>query len=723
MNTKRFHTNLLICAIALILVPISALADIDKKYFKQIADRVWATELPGFDTKADLSDSIFQGQNACFIARYVGLDVDYDNGINPRKQALFKNPDNNLTRGNLLRRNMVKINNAAAAEHFTEFSIDTDEKFDYNGVTMLNIREVFGARIHKPDGTVRDVDINEALTVKGGKRNKDVEYKIAIPGLEPGDILDYFFNVEYYLDEVSMPEVPVNILSKYPTKLFTLDVKVDPHLSVEYGAFNEAPKVTEFSRNDKGQNVLFLQLKDVFSLEESLPYFSQARQMPRYLIHVNNPTGALEYFPQGFRLGGMRIANTAFVLRDIGHAIVDTKANDKVLGEANSALKSWLKQNPDADESQIADAAWIAMRYAFIKSKEEMSPRQFAKTFYKLLEKQNSFTEARIGVANSRNKVDIFQISNFLDASYFVKVGDRYYIAPYEWTALGGEIPANYDSENSVIYNGRPDNQQLYTTVEYGTIPTSKPADNATKIVSTATISADNPDDIDVSMLITHKGASKTAHDEILNIMDLMKSYRDFLGIKSDKFNPKADPKELEEDARETAQDIIESRWDSKEAKLDSYSIVKTGLTPSEPELVLELKGSVPGLVSQAGNNLMINVGRLFGKQLHPTGETRKRDISIIRSFPSRDDNTVNFEIPEGYEIVPESLADLNRSVITAAGSFNSEAKATGNTVSIRCIERYNRSILPAQSWNDMLNVLDTAHDFSSASIILRPKK
>lgn len=117
----------------------------------------------------------------------------------------------------------------------------------------------------------------------------------------------------------------------------------------------------------------------------------------------------------------------------------------------------------------------------------------------------------------------------------------------------------------------------------------------------------------------------------------------------------------------------------------------------------------------------MVTVGKFIGDQKQYQGKERQRDVSIILGNPNKFDTTITFEIPEGYEIVESSLSDLNRSVITKEGTFNSEATVDGRTVTIRAIERYTRSIYPPQSWPSMLTVFDAIYEFNSASIILRP--
>lgn len=724
MQSNHYLIRLLLIVATVATTTLTASADIDKKYYKKVAEKIWASEMPGFDPNVELTDSIYQGQNGVFIARYNGITADYNNDNNPTKKRYLGIPNNNVTKLTHLRRIMVKINDAAAAEDFTEFSVSPDRKIDFHGHVFYSRRNSFGARIIKPDGTINDVDINEVLTQKGGKKDKeDAVYKIAIPGLQAGDVLDYFYQSDYFADEKSLDEFNVNILAKYPTHLFTLDVKVDPRLCVEYGAYNGAPRITSFPKTDDGKNLLFLQLENVHSLDESIPYFSAARQMPMMEIYIlNNNKPRLDYVPDMHRPSGMRVANFAFVLRDIAYAIFNAKPDDKVVNEAHSILKNWSKAHPDATPEQTTDAAWVALRYVLLKSQERHNSRTISKMFYKLLEKMDSFTDARIAVSNSRRDVNIKEIANFNDPDYFVMVGKRTYFPGNPYT-LPGEIPEDYDGEDYVLFSARPDNNKLHQSVKYGKFPNDKPISNTIKVISKATINPENPEQIDVESESTLTGTVRKFMATAITDLDYIGAIERFLNVKPDKIKHNGDKQEIEEKTREDMEERVKDLWGSEEAKLDSFKLIRIGLLPDSTETIVKVNGNIPGLISQAGNNLMVKVGSLIGKQMEVKGNQRKRDVSILLSSPYRTDQTILFEIPDGYELVEESLEDLRRSVITPVGAFNSDVTIEGNQVKIRVTERYARSIYPETLWDEMLKVIDASAAFTGASIVLRPKK
>lgn len=713
----RFFASLIL---PLLAGAMTARADIDKKFYKKAAEKVWGMDLPQFNPSADLSDSLFKDQSAVFIACYIGMDADYLNDLNPTKESTFGISNSNITQAVFIRRNMVKLNDAAAVEDFTEFSVDAPESEKYRGYTLLEMKPAFGARIIKPDGTTKEVDMDEALTVTTGKKNKDSEYKIAIPGLMPGDILDYFFYTYYSFDELSIPSFTVSLLKRYPTRNFMLDCRVAPELALEYGAYNGAPKLTTFNKIDD-KNQLYLELENVDLLDDRMPYFSVARQMPFMDIHILNNTARLEEICETARPGGIRHTSYPFLMSDIAASIVKCEANTKIMNEAAGIVKNWKNAHAEATDRQIADAAWLALKIALLKNDFSISDRQLAVTFSKLLEKIGMRDQGRVGVTASRSNVPVTELVNHNDATYVVFVGDVCYIASNNLTILPGEIPARYDGEAFVMFDAKPDNPLLKTAAVPGTLPHTKSKDNSLTTVTTVALDPDNEENLSVSSDIKATGATKQLLSLILPSFGQINALTAYLGVKPFKPGKDFDAAEEEKTGTEIAKELISQLWNTDDGVLSGYEILEYGCTPDSANIRMRINGTVPGAISQGGNNLMVDIGHFVGREQQIKGKQRERDISIVRDYPDKFDTTIIFEIPEGYAIDENSLSDLNRSVTTAEASFNSEAHTDGRTVTVRIVERHNRSLYATSSWPSILKVSDAAFDFNSASIILRP--
>ncbi len=719
MKTVISHSRLVLLFAALLSIP-AVHGAIDKNFYKKTAEKVWAMDLPQFDPNADLSDSIYQNQSANYIARYISITADYDQDGNPVKFARTRIRNSNAISSKDLRRYMVKINDAAAAEYFTEFNVPADYDVTIEDYNIVKYRPCFGARVIKPDGTTTEVDMSKALTLTKGKKNEDDEYKVAVEGLEPGDVLDFFYFYDFWIDEKSLPSKKVNFLSKYPTKNFMLDCRIAPELTLEYGAYNGAPAINRFTKVD-GRDRLFLEMENMESLDEEMPFFTAARQMPYLDIHILNNTGKIDFVPLGSRIGGIRLINPRFLMNDIVQALNKAKPDNKLVSSIVSITKDWMKSHPEATEQEICDAAWLAMSYTMIKNNETLQDRVMVVSFYKAIEKLGKIMVGT-GVTSSRLQAPVSELVRFSDAKYMVRAAGRFYIPSSNIVRLPGFIPENYDREAFIMFNGSPEVTNLENFAEYGTLPPTKATDNEQKVKSVITLDFDNEEALAVESDISFSGYPKNLSGAMLSRRSVCDEYERFLGQKPINDLKNFDLVREEEKRNNKAKEFTENLWASEDFKLDSFEVITPGVVPDAPRTEIRFKGSVNGAVTEAGNNLMLNIGRFTGSQRVVSGDARVRDISIIDQGPHKYDCTIVVNIPEGYELVEESLQDLNRSIIVPEASFNASAESDGATVTIRVVERYPRSIYPAESWENILSVLDASADFNKASIVVRPK-
>lgn len=716
-----------LCAtvIMVLLTNYSTIAGIDKKFFDDAAKKVWAMDLPWFDPAADLSDSIFRDQSAVYIARYVGLMADYDQNPDASKLRLFGIPTSNAVNAVRIRRNMIKLNDASAVEKFTDFSIKGPEKVDVRGYTVVNVKQAFGARIIKPDGSVVDVDMNEVHTVTSGKKNdKDSEYKIVIPGLMAGDILDYFYYDDFFLDEMSMEDMDVNILRSYPTRYLIIDVSTDPELAMEYGAYNGVPPITSFPVVD-GKNCFSLVLENVSSLDEEIPHFSPARQLPFLRFYVLNNNSRLEFVPKTARAGGIRHATSNFLLSDIASYMSTVKPdNNKSVSEAVSIVEKWVKANgPDVSDRKIADLAYLALRYAVIKQNNKTDELRFAIQYYKVLDKLHVKIPFGIAVTSSRRDVPVDKMIRYTEPDYVVMVGDSCYFSKVKVTLLPGELPPGYDGEGYWIFRGRPDSEKLQTKVENGNLLTGSLMANRLTIESDISLDPESDDDnaLSVTTWLSASGAHKSEFTTLVPVDEAVAALERYLGVKAADMSALVDPDD-KEDRKKSAESLVKILWGGKDCDLAAYHVDSYGSTPDSTDIKIEFKGTVKNSVTHAGDNLIVNLGQFISEQRQIKGSQRKRDVSILLDSPERYDTTIRFTIPEDYELVPESLDDFNRALTFKEATFNTMVSTEGYTVEIRVTERYPRSRYSTESWDALLAVFDAAFEFNSASIILRPK-
>jgi hypothetical protein len=130
-------------------------------------------------------------------------------------------------------------------------------------------------------------------------------------------------------------------------------------------------------------------------------------------------------------------------------------------------------------------------------------------------------------------------------------------------------------------------------------------------------------------------------------------------------------------------------------------------------------------LTENAGNLVLVNLGKLVGKQFNLYQETdRKWDVDL--SYAKTYKHKIIFNIPNGYEV--ESFKDLEiykkmSGDETMNCSFKSIARVEGNQLIVEVFEIYNSINYPKEVYQEYRNVVNASSDFTKSSVVLRQKK
>jgi hypothetical protein len=111
-------------------------------------------------------------------------------------------------------REMVKLNDKTALDEYSQLSFTQFEK--QSGFSHPDkATSYLGARIIKPNGKVEEINADDIVLTQDESSEKKA--KVAIPDLEPGDILDYFLATEQTLkDDMSAQSYQVILFSGAP---------------------------------------------------------------------------------------------------------------------------------------------------------------------------------------------------------------------------------------------------------------------------------------------------------------------------------------------------------------------------------------------------------------------------------------------------------------------------------------------------------------------------
>ncbi len=484
-------TNLIIFLLVLLGSQGYAFGATNFKFNKKAAERVWNTRNDIFDATMEIPDSLRQGASAVFIADYYNVTADREYYAMPKSTT-------NRTRRMRWNRRMVKLFDAKAIEDFSEHEFGNRVRLDANWFTFGGSDNAFGARIHKPDGTVKDVDIKESIAILEGKKGKEkdaVGRKIAIPGLEPGDVLEYFTYTEEWLEDLDLPDVQIIPFDDYPVAKLVVEGDFSPELTVEYRTYNgfHEPLV---GSNEKGRNVLGLELADIGTLTDK-QYICSSRQLPFLRLSTLNNTSALRYYPASLRRGGLygNIASGT-IYRDIKNALKQVSYDDVLGRKVKKIVGDYRKLHPEVTDRDLVDIYWLAGEY--VNATDEkcgFSDYGFAIMMSDLINKAKiSDKEATVGFLNSRQSVPTKEIMSWRQPDFGMLLGDTLYMETGKGFCVPGELPALYQGEEGATFLGH---RQAFSDNLPPTIfkmPGSKSHENKIDAASSVSLDIDDND-------------------------------------------------------------------------------------------------------------------------------------------------------------------------------------------------------------------------------------
>lgn len=167
----------------------------------EVRNEVWSLNLPDF--KNMTVPEKYRNEPAVILAAHSRLEVTRKTKLDWWGMGLTKQQ---ITCRSIYRQ-MVYINSQSALEEMSQFSFLSQEKERY---TRNEQQRILGVRIIKPDGTIQETAPQEYMeTDEGGHpRSHNIQEKwnkLAVPGLEIGDIIDLFF-VRYTILNNQNPE-------------------------------------------------------------------------------------------------------------------------------------------------------------------------------------------------------------------------------------------------------------------------------------------------------------------------------------------------------------------------------------------------------------------------------------------------------------------------------------------------------------------------------------
>ncbi|MEP6727028.1 MAG: hypothetical protein ABJC98_14510 [Bacteroidota bacterium] len=609
----------------------------------------------------------------------------------------------------------------------------------------------FVARIIKPGNETLPVDLKEAVELESagdipeffksffdqtsGAQSR--YYKVAIPNLEPGDILEYASYTKSKLDVRGSGFVEFDpqyeICSKgYPVMYNEIDIETDDKSFFKSLSLNGAPEFKKENAADKDFfQYVFIDRnrgveKDVNFVNRYLVY-----PMVKFQVIYANSENV-----KGLLIGGKGELKTGFSKEELAlkawenYVEVGNSYYNNLYTVQNFVNTSWadLKR---MGAKEWSDQKFISNVYYYIRNKvvfqnNYLSDKVYAFIFGSLLFQRNIPSELVISSSNN-----IGNLKNVLfdqEIRYAIKVNNQLYFNCTDHSVPGELIQSLLANEAYIITEPKKGHPQ---EVKPFILPDAKAPDNTVSYAINASLSPDLNNTV-VSRTSVYTGLVKTGN--IGNAMRLttymLDDYKYYGGESpADRMKPREEEeydrsiKAIKEEFKKAKPDFVKEELEKEfqqKIKFTDFKIISDGRSDKKKDLEFTEEFELPGQVRKAGKKYLVNLTGLIGPQLRVKKEERERKFDINVGYARSISWVINLKIPDGY--VASGINELNTNVENEVGKFSCEAKEEAGTVVLKMTKVYKQSNIAKDKWQSMLSFIDAAYKTSFKYILLKPK-
>lgn len=667
----------------------------------------------------------------------------------------FRNSRKNVKQVQAFRRR-IKLQDKAAIDQYSEFSYT--DKFEVRTFWDRNASQTFaGFKIIKSDGLEKEVDINSAVEIEG---SADYHKKIAIPGLEVGDIIDYYFysyDESFYGYEHSFEPVFTPLSGEYPVKEQRIIFEVEKKFFVAFNSYHGAPELELVSGEKDKFNKYILMDKDREKIG-SQRWFYPMRVLPIIKFQVTFTPNAAARNKYKARLGPgetVRKKIAKYEIRDAFSQMFATWNKDYKLD--GYLLKKKLDVDNDMRKTLEEAFNYIrTMEYVSIKEKYaineidglrtadeySLSTRgggdyiSFCKRYARFLSRKGINFDLLIGVP--RHAGNINEILFYQELFFMLYIPElEMYVAPVDEYATLSYYPA-FIEDCSVYSLRRTATERFWPAkMEDHKVEMSSHEDNT----SFQKIEISIGEDLN-SFSVQRSNKSwghlkKAEQDNLLILSDIIKN--DYADINRKEYLEKDEPKskyvkklisqakiryqakieEKEKAQTERAKKVLENELDIEIADYHEFEISSMGRSSYESPFSYQESFDIKEeFIQKAGPNLILDIGRFIGGQIGLEKDELEREQDVYLDYARNFDNEIILTIPEGYKVV--GLEKLAYEVENETGGFVGKGEVIGTKLVIKTKKYYKANFAKATDWPLMVEFLEAAYKFSQAKILLK---
>jgi hypothetical protein len=718
----------------------------------ELQKEVWGTNVPEF--KSTTVPAELSKESAIVLARSFSLQRTSSGRI---KFMILATSATTHTVKIKTYHERVKINDKVALEAFS--TIEYQKKLDKT-VNLFIARftktnnTYIGAKIIKPDGKEIIVNTSEEVLLKND--TKDKQGKLAISGLEVGDILDYYIctnDVDETMagDSFAENDNLFTLVDEYPVLYYSIDFQFNKKTQVRYISANGAPALKQ-STDDAGDQLYSIELRNIPKYQNQL-WTSTLRQYPyieigssftspyasSYNSYSNNANDEKSQDPNLSRLDNLKIVFEKSFVEAEGFTDLEKKTREYFKSSKN------YKTTPIDSACKILYDEWRFNAFCYYQGDElgdidavnYRTARSAFATMYIAMQLTDMNIDYDVLMVASRNSNSLENVFLKDDFSFMIRINKPkvLYMAFDDITTQFNEIPERFQGEKVVVLTPTRHNAHKYTFTESpDVLPVIPASQNMVEGQLQVSLMPDNMQKLKVERLVSETGALKHAEQKYLLPVQVIDNGLQAL-VNGDDLNKRLGEnykaKKMKADYaaafQKQAQDIntrfteeIKGEFDQEPEHVENCKIIDPALENTDPAFQYSASFVLNNLVKKAGDNYIVDAGKLTGTFYKLEDNDRKRDVDIYMPCARTFKYSINIAIPQGYNVKGAEEMDINKTNKT--GSFISSAKVSGNMLAISITRTYNDNFEKTADWPLVVEMLDAASSFNNKKILFEKK-
>lgn len=713
----------------LLLLCLQAVALFGQQNREDIRLRMWGMADTIFKVKT-IPDK-WKSESAVILGR--SLIFEY------KKQALAERINNDV-----YFRTRILLLDKYSVKEYSEFSFgNLGPGYTWREGSFLGIKVI------KPDGTEREINIDEAVKMQKYRDARETKKlnqsynKLAIDDLGIGDIIDYYFvnlrNAIYRSGSSNFyafdPEFVV-LTEEYPLLNGKLAFLAERGCYINLSASNGAPKPL---MKEKGNKDYYEVEYSNLEKQKGELWTALFRQEPLVKFQVVVGSLIIPDNEMNF-LGQPLIPKTEVTEVDFSRLLNQLVYHpDTRLKLFKAGTKYLRKQRKSpAPETLASDLFYFMRNYLYFNHffyyntyyqyRVQYNRFEFIQIFSALLRSRSIDHDVFLSVKKEIGSIDEVLLLGEITPGIRLMVDDKpvYIVDPLMHSRFGESVAG---IENTRILKTTVRNGGKGVDMISDSIGLSSPLFSQLQNVIQIGFVQDNPEKLDIHHNFTLSGYQKNDYvvmfqgfeDARKSDSELMKEIALPLSGNQNAGNagPEEENKEgLYEERKESLTKLMKITHQVTDVELDSFRLISFGRTEKEADLVFECSLKAGGLVKKANNYIVVEAGKMIGRNIDLNAREKERTRDIYMEYPRSYKWVIEIDIPDGY--APGNLENFNMSVENSTGSFTSNGMVNGNKVSLIASKYYTHEYEPVAHWPELLQVLELANAFVQQKLVFK---